>query len=150
MIFHGRRFGLMTQIRRSRQIKVPMGGTLHHDRSNSRRSLSTTRQGKMRATCGMQNNSGDFMRRRSMTIENLDLWPSEPRTWGHRSGSLGQLDNMYNISLFPLGSSDPRVVWKNIKIIIEFPYSCIFKNYCKVVYNPIFGTQQAQFKETRK
>jgi hypothetical protein len=34
----------MTQIGRSWQIRVPVGGTLHRDRSNSRRSLSTTRQ----------------------------------------------------------------------------------------------------------
>jgi hypothetical protein len=34
----------MTQIGRSWQIRVPMGGTLHHDISNTRRSLSTIRQ----------------------------------------------------------------------------------------------------------
>jgi hypothetical protein len=37
----------MTQARRSWQTRVSMGGTLHHDRSNSRRSLSTTRQENM-------------------------------------------------------------------------------------------------------
>jgi hypothetical protein len=35
---------LMTQTGRTWQITVPMGGTLHHDRSNTQRSLSTTRQ----------------------------------------------------------------------------------------------------------
>jgi hypothetical protein len=34
----------MTQTGWSWQIRVPMGGTLHRDRSNTRRSLSTTRQ----------------------------------------------------------------------------------------------------------
>jgi hypothetical protein len=34
----------MTQTGRSWQIRVPMGGTLHHDRSNTRRSLSIIRQ----------------------------------------------------------------------------------------------------------
>jgi hypothetical protein len=33
----------------------------------------TRRQGKMRATRGMQNNFDDFMRRRSMAIENYEL-----------------------------------------------------------------------------
>jgi hypothetical protein len=44
MIFHGRRFGFMTQAGRSWQIRVPMGRTLHRNRSNTRRSLLTTRQ----------------------------------------------------------------------------------------------------------
>jgi hypothetical protein len=34
--------------------------------------------------------------------------------------------------------------------IIEIRYCYVFKNYYKVFYNPIFGTKQAQFKETRK
>jgi hypothetical protein len=34
----------MTQAGRSWQIRVPMGGTLHHNKSNTGRSLSTTRQ----------------------------------------------------------------------------------------------------------
>jgi hypothetical protein len=103
----------------------------------------------MRATRGMQNNFDGFMRRRSMAIENFELWPSEPRTWCHRSGSLGQLDNMQVCHYFTLRGSDPRVVWNKIKII-EIPYSCIFENYYKVVYNPIFDKEQAQFKATCK
>jgi hypothetical protein len=34
----------MTQTRWSWQIRVPVGGTVHRDRSNTRWSLSTTRQ----------------------------------------------------------------------------------------------------------
>jgi hypothetical protein len=34
----------MTQARWPHQVRVPLGGTLHHHRSNTRRSLSTTRQ----------------------------------------------------------------------------------------------------------
>jgi hypothetical protein len=34
----------MTQARRAWKTRVPMGGTLHRDISNTRRSLSTTRQ----------------------------------------------------------------------------------------------------------
>jgi hypothetical protein len=58
----------MTQAGRSWQIRVPMGGTLHRDRSNSRRSLSTTRQEnrETRATRGMQNKYDGSMCRRSM------------------------------------------------------------------------------------
>jgi hypothetical protein len=44
VIFRGRRSSLTTQPGQLRQIRVPMGGTLHRDRSNTRRSLSTTRQ----------------------------------------------------------------------------------------------------------
>jgi hypothetical protein len=44
MIFHGGRFSLAVKARRSWQIGVPMGGTLHRDKSNIERSLSTTRQ----------------------------------------------------------------------------------------------------------
>jgi hypothetical protein len=34
----------MTQAGWPRQVRVPLGGTLHRHRSNTRRSLSTTRQ----------------------------------------------------------------------------------------------------------
>jgi hypothetical protein len=34
----------MTQAGQPQQIRIPLGGTLHHHRSNTRRSLSTTRQ----------------------------------------------------------------------------------------------------------
>jgi hypothetical protein len=44
MIFRGRRFSFAIKARRSWQIGVPMGGILQRDRSNTRRSLSTTRQ----------------------------------------------------------------------------------------------------------
>jgi hypothetical protein len=44
MIFRGRRFSLTTQTRWSWQIRVPVGGNVHRDRSNTRRSLSTIRQ----------------------------------------------------------------------------------------------------------
>jgi hypothetical protein len=44
MIFRSGRFSLAIKARRSWQVRVPMGGTIHHDRSNTRRSLSTTRQ----------------------------------------------------------------------------------------------------------
>jgi hypothetical protein len=44
MIFHGGRFSLAIKARRSWQIRVPIGGTLHRDRGNTRRSLLTTRQ----------------------------------------------------------------------------------------------------------
>jgi hypothetical protein len=44
MIFHGRRSSSMTQARWPWKTRVPMGGTLHHDRSNTWRSLLTTRQ----------------------------------------------------------------------------------------------------------
>jgi hypothetical protein len=44
MIFRGGRFSLAVKARRSWQIRVPMGGTLHRDRDNTRRSLSTIRQ----------------------------------------------------------------------------------------------------------
>jgi hypothetical protein len=44
MIFHGGRSSLTTQARQSWKIGVPMGGTLQRDRSNTRRSLSPTRQ----------------------------------------------------------------------------------------------------------
>jgi hypothetical protein len=44
MIFCSRRPGLMTQAGWAWQTQIPMGGTLHHDRSDTRRSLSTTRQ----------------------------------------------------------------------------------------------------------
>jgi hypothetical protein len=47
MIFRGRRFSLTTQTRWSWQIRVPMGGTIHRDISNTRRILSTTRQEDM-------------------------------------------------------------------------------------------------------
>jgi hypothetical protein len=57
--------------------------------------LQDKKQGKMRATRGTQNNYGGSMRRRSMVTETFGLRPSESRTRGHRSGSLGQLDNMY-------------------------------------------------------
>jgi hypothetical protein len=43
-IFLGRGLSLTTQVGRPRQIRFPMGGTLHHYRSHPRRSLSTTRQ----------------------------------------------------------------------------------------------------------
>jgi hypothetical protein len=62
--------------------------------------LQDKKIGKMRATRGMQNKFDVSTHKRSTTTENSELWPSEPRTWGHRSGSLGQLDNMYNMSLF--------------------------------------------------
>jgi hypothetical protein len=44
MIFHGRRSSSTTQARWPWKTWVPMGGTLHHDRNDTRRSLSTTRQ----------------------------------------------------------------------------------------------------------
>jgi hypothetical protein len=44
MIFYGGRSSLTTQAGRSWKIGVPMGGTLHHDKSDTRRSLSTIRQ----------------------------------------------------------------------------------------------------------
>jgi hypothetical protein len=40
--------------------------------------------------------------------------------------------------------------YKEIYDIIEILNLCIFKNYCKVVYNPIFDKEQARFKEMRK
>jgi hypothetical protein len=49
-----------------------------------------------------------------MRQEIFMIWPSEPRTWGHRSGSLGQLDEMYEKKILPLGGSDLRVVWNKI------------------------------------
>jgi hypothetical protein len=43
----------------------------------------------------MQSNyDGSMHRRNKVTKEFFELWPSESRTWGHRSGSLGQIDNM--------------------------------------------------------
>jgi hypothetical protein len=54
----------------------------------------------MRATHGMQNNFDGSMHRRSIVTGNFKLWPSEPITLDHRSGSLGQLDNLYSVSLF--------------------------------------------------
>jgi hypothetical protein len=42
-IFRGRRSSSMTQARWPWKTRVPMGGTLHRDRSNTWRSLSTTR-----------------------------------------------------------------------------------------------------------
>jgi hypothetical protein len=44
MIFHSGRPSLMTQARRIWKTQVPMGGTLHRDSGDTRRSLSTTRQ----------------------------------------------------------------------------------------------------------
>jgi hypothetical protein len=44
MMFCGRRSSLTTQARRAWKTRVPMVGTLHRDKSNTRRSLSTTRQ----------------------------------------------------------------------------------------------------------
>jgi hypothetical protein len=44
MIFRGGRFSLAIKARWPWQIRVPMGGTLHRNRGNTRRSLSTTRQ----------------------------------------------------------------------------------------------------------
>jgi hypothetical protein len=44
MIFHSGRPSLTTQARRTWKTRVPMGGTLHRDRSDTRRSLSTIRQ----------------------------------------------------------------------------------------------------------
>jgi hypothetical protein len=44
MIFCGGRFSLTTQARWPQQVRVPLGGTLHRHRSNTRRSLSITRQ----------------------------------------------------------------------------------------------------------
>jgi hypothetical protein len=69
----------------------------------------------MRATRGMQSNYGGSTRR-SMATGTFESWPFEPRTWGHNSGSLGQLDNMYeHFTIFPPKGSDPRVVWNKIK-----------------------------------
>jgi hypothetical protein len=44
MIFRGGRSSITAQARRAWKTRVPMGGTLHRDRSNTRRGLSTTRQ----------------------------------------------------------------------------------------------------------
>jgi hypothetical protein len=44
MIFHGGRSSLATKAGRTWQVRVLMGGIAHHDRGNTRRSLSTTRQ----------------------------------------------------------------------------------------------------------
>jgi hypothetical protein len=44
MILHGRRFSLTTQTGWPRQVRVPLGGTLHRHRSDTMRSLSITRQ----------------------------------------------------------------------------------------------------------
>jgi hypothetical protein len=149
MFFRGRRFGLTTQARRSWKIRVPMGGTLHCDRSNSRRSISTTRQ------------------------ENRERWkqPMECRTtltvlcveglWRKENSSYGPLNPEHEATCrvlwansaicivcfyFPLGGSDPRVVWKKVKII-EIPYSWIFENSYKVVYNPIFDKSKHSSKQ---
>jgi hypothetical protein len=64
----------MTQARRSWKIGVPMGRALHHDGSNTRRSLSTTRQkkwGKTRATHEMQSNYGGSTRRQHKAIKSF-------------------------------------------------------------------------------
>jgi hypothetical protein len=44
MIFRSGRLSLTTQARWAWKTWVPMGGTLHRDRGDTRRSLSTTRQ----------------------------------------------------------------------------------------------------------
>jgi hypothetical protein len=75
MIFRGGRPSSTTQARWPWKTRVSMGGTLHHHRSNTRRSLSTTRQengGKRRVTRGMQSNYDDSTHRRQRVFSSND------------------------------------------------------------------------------
>jgi hypothetical protein len=89
MIFRGGRFSLAIKARRSWKIRVPMGGILHRNRGNTRRSLSTTRQ-----------ENGE---RREQPVER-GATSVVLCIEGHRSGSLGQLDNMYEYFSFHSGA----------------------------------------------
>jgi hypothetical protein len=92
-----------------------MGGTLHHDRSDTRRSLSTTRQkkqGKTRVTRGMQSNYNDSTHRRHKISLSSDLLNPEHKAIGRVPWVNSTI--YVNISFFPLGGLDPRVV-RNIE-----------------------------------
>jgi hypothetical protein len=75
----------------------------------------------MKATHGTQSNYDDFMHRRSRATEELQVDPLDPEHEAIGRVFWVKLDNICTISLFPLGGSDPRVVWK-IKNIIEITY----------------------------
>jgi hypothetical protein len=100
-----------------------MGGTLHCDRGNTRRILLTTRQEngerreqpmECRATTAVLCIEGIWRQ------ETFELWPSEPRTRGHRSGSLGQLDNMYEYSSFHSGAQTLELYENKINKLLRF------------------------------
>jgi hypothetical protein len=107
--------------------------------------LQDKNKGKTRVTRGMQSNcDGSTHWRHKATKSLSSLWPSEPRTWGHRSGSLGQLDNM--LFYFPLGGSDPRVVRNNINKLLRFAIIWDILLGCS---QPNIRQQYARFKGTR-
>jgi hypothetical protein len=132
-IFHGGRFSRAIKAGRTWQVRVPMGGTVHRDRGNTRRSLSTTRQEnekrreqpmECRATTAVLR-IGELWRQ-----ETFEIWPSEPRTWGHRSGSLGQLDNMNAYFSFHSGAQTLQSYEVKINKVIEIWYLWLFEIYC--------------------
>jgi hypothetical protein len=142
----------MTQAGRPWQIRVPMGGTLHRYRSHPRRSLSTTRQ--------------EDRKRWEQPVEcrTAPVFLCIEEAWWQNTASYDPLNPKHEATgrvpwvnsticviyhYIPLGGSDPRVVWKNMKII-EILHPHVFKSYCKVVHNPIFDRKQKRIKETRK
>jgi hypothetical protein len=113
MIFHGRRSSSTTQARWPWKTRVPMGGTLHCDRSNTRRSLSTTRQktGQNESNRGMQSNYDGSMHRRYKVLKDssrADLLNPEHEAIGGVPWVNSTI--RVHILFFPLGGSDPRVV----------------------------------------
>jgi hypothetical protein len=123
MIFRGGRFSLAVKARRSWQIRVPMGGTLHRDRINTRRSLSTTRQEnrerreqpvECRATTAVLCIEGIWRKRnfRDMTLRTQNMRP--------QVGFFGSTRQYVWVFFFPLRGSDPWVIWNKINKLLRF------------------------------
>jgi hypothetical protein len=148
MIFRGRRFGLTTQAGRPWQIRVPMGRALHRDRSNTRRSLSTTRQEnrerweqpmECRATMAVLRVEGVWQQ---------ELSSHDPLNPEHEATGRVLWVNlticMSILLFFSPGGSDPRVVQNKINKLLRSG----IRKYFKVVRNPIFDKKHGS-KETQ-
>jgi hypothetical protein len=123
MIFCGGRFSLTIKVRWSWQIRVPMGGTLHHNRGNTRRSLSTTRQENRErreqpvehgATSAVLCIEGVWWQ---VNFRVMTLWTQNMRPQVEFFGSTRQYVWIF---FFPPGGSDPWVVWNKVNKLLKF------------------------------